>query len=260
MKPENRVHGLGLKTDLSWVTLPEQEESALSIEGNAKKSTPFQFQTESWTDTTLDTWNQKGVERFIRVTGDASLHLKGNDANTHLIIRLEKNCHLHITHELEGICAASITLIAEDEVQGLVTTEGSTDQECFMYSRRDSYLHTDSDVKWVQADTTTRGLVRINKPAFSSDGYQKSDVILLDNDSHAISIPDLEIHNHDVACSHGSTISKLDEDKLHYMMTRGIPKSEASKTLIKGFFSPHIPEEVYNRFSEHLIKPLQKAV
>jgi len=47
-----------------------------------------------------------------------------------------------------------------------------------------------------------RGLVKINKYAQNSNGYQKSEVLLLD-DSKAVSIPDLEIHNNDVKCSHG---------------------------------------------------------
>ena len=41
----------------------------------------------------------------------------------------------------------------------------------------------------------------------------------------------------DVKCSHGSTSGSIDEDSLHYLMTRGIKKEEATKLLIKGFLS-----------------------
>jgi Fe-S cluster assembly scaffold protein SufB len=81
-----------------------------------------------------------------------------------------------------------------------------------------------------------QGLVRINENAFNSNGYQKSETILLDDKSRAISIPDLEIHNNEVKCTHGSTITTLDEDKIFYLQSRGISKEEASKILIEGFY------------------------
>ncbi len=87
-----------------------------------------------------------------------------------------------------------------------------------------------------QGESYIRGLVKINENAYNSDGYQKSDVLILD-DSKAISIPDLEIHNNEVKCSHGSTITKLDEAKVFYMQSRGLSAEQAEQELIQGFFN-----------------------
>ena len=61
--------------------------------------------------------------------------------------------------------------------------------------------------------------------------------MLLNDNAEFNSKPELEIYADDVKCSHGSTSGSVDEDSLHYPMTRGIKKEEATKLLIKGFLS-----------------------
>ena len=81
------------------------------------------------------------------------------------------------------------------------------------------------------------GLVKIEQNATNSNGYQKEDTILLSPNAIADAIPDLEIDNSDVKCSHGATIGKIDEEKLFYLRTRGFDKNAATKVYIKGFFN-----------------------
>ncbi len=81
-----------------------------------------------------------------------------------------------------------------------------------------------------------RGLIKINKNAANSNGYQKEETILLSEKSESDSIPKLEIENSEVKCSHGASISHIDEDKLFYLMSRGLEEKEAKQELVKGFF------------------------
>ena len=53
----------------------------------------------------------------------------------------------------------------------------------------------------------------------------------------------LEIYADDVKCSHGSTSGSIDEDAIHYLMTRGIKLSTAKKLLINGFIN-----EIFENF------------
>lgn len=89
-----------------------------------------------------------------------------------------------------------------------------------------------------KAKAMSRGLVKIESPAFDSDGYQKADLLMLDDNSRAIAIPDLEIHNDEVRCSHGSTISRLEEDKIFYLQSRGLSEKQSKRKLVEGFFFP----------------------
>jgi Fe-S cluster assembly protein SufD len=61
--------------------------------------------------------------------------------------------------------------------------------------------------------------------------------MLLDDHAEFNAKPELEIYADDVRCSHGSTSGSIDEDSIHYLMTRGISEKDAVKLLIKGFLS-----------------------
>ena len=85
-----------------------------------------------------------------------------------------------------------------------------------------------------------RGLVRIESNAFGSNGYQKEDTLLLSEDAAADSIPNLEIENNDVRCTHGASIGRIDREKLFYMKSRGLNDEQATREYVKGFFEPLI--------------------
>jgi len=88
------------------------------------------------------------------------------------------------------------------------------------------------------AKALSRGLVKIESNAFGSNGYEKQDVLLLSDTAEADAIPNLEIDNYDVKCSHGSTIGQVDANKLFYLMARGIDKENAVKLIVEGYFTP----------------------
>ncbi len=85
-----------------------------------------------------------------------------------------------------------------------------------------------------------RGLVRIEQNAFGSNGYQKEDTLLLSSDASADSIPNLEIENNEVRCTHGASIGRIDREKLFYIMSRGLNKDLATREYVKAFFEPLI--------------------
>jgi len=84
------------------------------------------------------------------------------------------------------------------------------------------------------------GLVKINANASGSNGYQKEDTLLLSPDAEADSIPQLEIDNNEVRCTHGATVGQVDKEKLFYLMSRGLPENIAKKKIVEGFFEPMI--------------------
>lgn len=88
------------------------------------------------------------------------------------------------------------------------------------------------------AKAVYRGLIRIEKGASETISHQKSDTLLLGDDARADVVPELEIENEDVKCSHGATIGQIDEDVLFYMTSRGIDMKSAKQHIIKGFFKP----------------------
>ena len=98
-----------------------------------------------------------------------------------------------------------------------------------------------------------QGKIYVKDIAQKTDAYQLSKALLLSNDSEFNSKPELEIYADDVKCSHGSTSGSIDEDSLHYLMTRGLSRVDSTKLLIKGFLSDvveFIKSPVIKKFAE----------
>ena len=107
--------------------------------------------------------------------------------------------------------------------------------------------HTESDILSKgslnkQCSAIYRGLINIDARAPRSNAYQKEETLILGEDCEADAIPNLEINNNDVKCSHGTTIGRIDENKLFYLMTRGLSRKDAQKLVVEGFFNPLIEE------------------
>lgn len=79
------------------------------------------------------------------------------------------------------------------------------------------------------------GLIMVDPGAQKTDAYQTNRNLLLDAESEAVSIPQLEIGANDVKCSHGSTTGPVPEDQRLYLMSRGLPPEIADHLLVTGF-------------------------
>lgn len=82
-----------------------------------------------------------------------------------------------------------------------------------------------------------QGKIYVKDVAQKTDAYQLSKALLLDDNTEFNSKPELEIYADDVKCSHGSTSGSIDEDSIHYLMTRGLSRNDSTKLLIKGFLN-----------------------
>lgn len=91
--------------------------------------------------------------------------------------------------------------------------------------------------------TIFSGLIKVAKEAQQTDAYQTNRNLLLNDSAQANSLPGLEIEANDVKCSHGATTGQLDAEELFYFLQRGIPRREAQKLMVFGFF-----EEVIEQF------------
>ena len=94
-----------------------------------------------------------------------------------------------------------------------------------------------------------RGKVRITKDAINSRSTVKCDTIIVDNISKSDTIPTNIVENDSSNIHHEATVSKIDEDQLFYLMSRGLNEDKAKELLIMGFI---------DRFREEL--PMEYAV
>lgn len=108
--------------------------------------------------------------------------------------------------------------------------------------------------------TVWQGMIKALPGAQRIDGFQANRNLMLEKTARADSIPGLEIEADDVRCTHASTIGKLNENEVFYLMSRGIPRKKAVEMVVEGFFDPimqRIPvegirERIFGRILEKM--------
>jgi Fe-S cluster assembly protein SufD len=81
------------------------------------------------------------------------------------------------------------------------------------------------------------GLIRVRHGAVRTDAMQTNHNLVLDERAHADSVPNLDIEENDVKCSHASTVGPIDEDQRYYVESRGVPPERAERLIVLGFFN-----------------------
>ena len=86
--------------------------------------------------------------------------------------------------------------------------------------------------------TNYRGTVRHEKGAYNSRSHVECDTLMLDDQSLSDTIPTNEVKNNTSYIEHEATVSKISEDQLFYLMSRGISEKEAVQMIVMGFIEP----------------------
>ena len=80
------------------------------------------------------------------------------------------------------------------------------------------------------------GLIRVRPDARGTNAFQTNRNLKLGNDAWAESVPNLQIENNEVKCSHASAVSPVDADQIFYLESRGVPTAAAERLIVAGFF------------------------
>lgn len=137
---------------------------------------------------------------------------------------------------------------AEAQVNGVMFTEGKQHlsyhtlqhhqaPECKSDLLYKGALQDKSHVVW-------RGMIRVDRDAQKTDGYQRDDNLLLSETARVDSIPGLEILADDVKCTHGATAGRVEDEMIFYAQSRGLTRREAVRMVVTGFF-----QQVFDRIT-----------
>ncbi|WP_371871393.1 Fe-S cluster assembly protein SufB [Phytohabitans rumicis] len=86
--------------------------------------------------------------------------------------------------------------------------------------------------------TSYRGLVQVLEGSNHSKSTVKCDALLVDTISRSDTYPYVDIREDDVSMGHEATVSKVSEDQLFYLMSRGLSEDEAMAMIVRGFIEP----------------------
>jgi Fe-S cluster assembly protein SufB len=86
--------------------------------------------------------------------------------------------------------------------------------------------------------TSYRGLVRVEEGAHGSKSHVQCDALILDDDSISDTYPRMEIGEKDALIGHEATVSKVGDEQLFYLMSRGLSQEQAMGMIVNGFIEP----------------------
>jgi len=86
--------------------------------------------------------------------------------------------------------------------------------------------------------STYRGLVRVDEGAKHAKSFVRCDALILDENSTSETKPYMEVAERDAQIGHEATVSKIGEDQLFYLMSRGLSESQAMGMIVNGFIEP----------------------
>jgi Fe-S cluster assembly protein SufB len=86
--------------------------------------------------------------------------------------------------------------------------------------------------------TSYRGLVKVEEGAHGVKSHVRCDALILDEDSRSDTYPYMEINEQDARIGHEATVSKVGEDQLFYLMSRGLSEQQAMGMIVNGFIEP----------------------
>lgn len=130
---------------------------------------------------------------------------------------------------------------ASSEMLGLVFGDGRQHYD-IQTLQEHAAPHTTSDLLYKNAvkDRATSvfiGMIRVHPGAQKTNAFQVNRNLILSDGAKAISDPKLEIMANDLRCTHGSATSRLNEEHLFYLMSRGLTRAEAVRMVVEGFFA-----------------------
>ena len=86
--------------------------------------------------------------------------------------------------------------------------------------------------------TTYRGLVRVEEGAHDVKSHVRCDALILDEESRCDTYPYMEIEEKDARIGHEATVSKVGDDQLFYLQSRGLTEQQATAMIVNGFIEP----------------------
>lgn len=177
-----------------------------------------------------------------------TFNLSNCSLKTDLKFTLHKDAQLNLKliakGEVAGELILQIDLVgtgANAKVDGALYLQG---QSSFKINSIQNHLVNDAisdlNIRTVLTDETVfdyKGMIFIAENGSRTNANQQNKNIVIGNKVSVASIPNIEVLNADVQCGHGSAIGGLDQEQLHYLMSRGLSYEKAQNLLLNSFLN-----------------------
>lgn len=111
-----------------------------------------------------------------------------------------------------------------------------------------------------RATLTFNGIGHILKGAKGADAQQESRVLMLSDKARGDANPILLIDENDVTAGHAASVGRVDPEEMYYLMSRGIPKPEAERLVIRGFLGSVIADIPLKSIRDELVDTIERKL
>lgn len=105
-----------------------------------------------------------------------------------------------------------------------------------------------------------KGNIKIAQSAADTDGSLTEETLLLGDHSRSDSVPQLEIDTNDVKAAHSSSITRVDDEQLFYLQSRGISVDDGKRMIVRGFLEGIIDEFPIPEIREHISETIEQRL
>ena len=190
----------------------------------------MKFQTDIFQPISIAEDTSSEIIDIFDVSGKKTIELQAHSSLIYLVVISGADINLHIVSKWTQCSCKIFGLFTSDEkhpVSGSLTVS-------LVHS------HTSADVELVTflydgAKTSIDGSISIGNRLDHVHGRLLEQNIVLGKNISVKTLPKLNIASHDVFASHGANIDSLDQQKLFYMMSRGLTKQQSQALLVKGY-------------------------
>jgi Fe-S cluster assembly protein SufD len=197
----------------------------------------------------------------IAPEGKTTVSLKAaKNSQTTISAIIEKDSDLSLTNDLQANATVETSMLWLSSGKGKVVNnlegDGSRAEELQVFIAKNGKLHIDSALNqmgkntsgWIStrgtvdgsASVDMDGIIKISKTGAGAQSFLNEHAILLSEHAHANAKPELEIENNDVSSRHSASVSRIGEEKIFYLMSRGLSREEAKGLVVEGFLEAAI--------------------
>jgi len=110
------------------------------------------------------------------------------------------------------------------------------------------------------ANVDFNGLVKINKHSKLSNAWLAAHLLLLSENAKGRAVPSLEILENDIKAGHATTVGKVNDTEIFYLMSRGLSRKNAKQVIIQGFLSSFLDEFPNGTSKKEALKKIKYAI
>jgi Fe-S cluster assembly protein SufD len=151
----------------------------------------------------------------------------------HPILVLKQPGEYHVEIAAEGV---ELTILGMFQ-----TADTQMEQVTLTIVHQTRQTQSRTYLRGVAADTSRLsivGTIIVEPSAVGTNAFLDERILLLSPTARAEAIPNLQITQNEVKCSHAATISHIPEEQLFYLMSRGLSRSKATEMIVAGFLAP----------------------